>query len=43
MINSDPRALQNLLKMQKFDLPRSCNFEVASRTKFSPFTYLNPQ
>ena len=29
MINSDARALQNLLKMQIFDLPWP-NFEVAS-------------
>ena len=42
MINSDARALQNLLKMQIFDLLWP-NFEVASRTKFRPVTCLNSQ
>ena len=42
IINSDARALQNLLKMQIFDLPRSTLKLLESDIKFSAFTCLNP-
>ena len=41
MINSDARALQNLLKMQIFDLLRS-TLKLRVGHKFSSFTCLNP-
>ena len=42
MINSDARALQNLLNLQIFDLPRSTLKLPESDIKFSAFTCLNP-
>ena len=42
MINSDARALQNLLKMQIFDLLRSTLKLPESDIKFSTLTCLNP-
>ena len=42
MINSDARALQNLLKMQILDLPRSTLKLPESDIKFSALTCLNP-
>ena len=41
MITSDARALQNLLKMQIFDLLRS-TLKLRVGHKVSPFTCLNP-
>ena len=42
MINSDARALQNLLKMHISELPRSTLKLPESDIKFSAFTCLNP-
>ena len=41
MINSDAGALQNLLKIQVFDLPWS-TLKLRVGHKFSPFSCLNP-